>query len=527
MKRVLQFMWFLAVLLMAAGPSRAAEQKHVPGFANLPENVRERVLLGLPRHSSTIPSNSFGTQTVIMEEGPHDNVQVEKLADAIADAGYKWVADYFCAGADPDAPVAASEYRWAKLRPHVFKYAEALKQRDISLIIRLDPVQWGPQPAGRLDSELTSRRAEVFTRHIVRQLKPYVRHWRIWNEPNLGGDVLYATPEQYVRLAALMAKVIREEQPDAIIYGPGVSKLQCLAEEPNPWIRQALEKGLMDHIDVFAYHPYRHPFTAQSLPELPSTADSRSDALWPSYEAQIADLRKMLRQHVPDREIPLAVTEDGMPIYITADGEQPITPVVQAKYELRRSLIDHWLDIRPRIMFTIKRGYPDVHYNLEHSFDALYTDDTPKPIYFAVQNLHAVLDDTYERAPEIDAVFIPDAENSNVSQQVQVYRKDHGDFEELLAFYWAKVASENVHQRAPGRLVIRDSDWVAPLECDLMKLPGSAYDRGAARMREDIVRQPLAQPVTGTHDDKSHLSVTTTLRDYPMLIKAFRLKDQP
>jgi len=490
-------------------------------FDALPVEVRSRVLLGLPRHSKDIPGNPFGTQTVIMAEGQLGPVRVERLADAIAEAGYKWVAEYISAGWDTDAPVAESEPRWAELRPDIFEYAEALRARDISLIIRLDPVPFAPQPEGRLGSTLTRERTRVFTRHMVRQLKPYTRHWRVWNEPNLGWPRKYATPREYVELAALMASVIRAEQPDAVIYGPGVSKLQCLAEEPDPWVREVLAEGLFDHIDVFAYHPYRHPFTRDNIPELPSATDPGT--VWPSYEAQIKDLRSMLEAHYPDRDIPLAVTEDGMPTHITETGEQPVSAIVQAKYELRRSLLDHWLGVRPRIMFTIMRGYPDPYYNSEHSFDALYPDYTPKPMYYAVQNLHAVLDDTYHRWPDAPVELTTNGD-SQTPRRVHTYRKDHGDFEEMLVFLWAAVPSGDTHPRLPATLTVHDTGWTGPLLLDLMRMPGSAYGRGSERKASPPARQPLARPVPATLTGEQEPSVSVDLSDYPQVLKLVRLK---
>ena len=73
--------------------------------------------------------------------------------------------------------------------------------------------------------------------------------------------------ERYVKVVRFLAGIIRREQPDAVIYGPGTAMLQCLDEYPYPWIPRALEAGLAEEIDVFSYHPYRAPAWRHNIPE--------------------------------------------------------------------------------------------------------------------------------------------------------------------------------------------------------------------------------------------------------------------
>jgi hypothetical protein len=256
----------------------------------------------------------------------------------------------------------------------------------------------------------------------------------------------------------------------------------------------------------------------------------------------------MIREHNGGRDLPLAVTEDGLSNQIAAEGEQEITWVIGAKYELRRSLLDTWLGVNPRVIFILFRGILSRHcpyYEFQSAFNMLLPDMRGKPAFYAVQNLHAVLDGTYARNDGIDvAVELetpPDAGTARVIRTeadaadmepggmeglyVQTYTKSHGDFEELLVFFWSAEPAQNRHVRRAARMILREPGWVAPLQIDLMAMPNPRLAL-TQRGQPDLINpecpdrlqpRPLAAE---NHDEGIVLPVQ--VRDYPLLIKWIR-----
>ncbi|MFH1497537.1 MAG: hypothetical protein ABII82_06895, partial [Verrucomicrobiota bacterium] len=219
-------------------------------FMQLPADIRAQIAVGTPRSSAEIADSPFGIHTTIMNEGGSPEL-IEKLVSLISEGGFKWAVDYLAhssrtAGMTP----AQVDQMYAALPERCVDYARRLKAVDVNLLVRLDPFPWTPHgKEAAFDYAPGSPdmlRASAFIRQTVRQLKPYTRHWQIWNEPNLGNSIPYVTPENYVKLFAQIAAVIRTEQPDAVLYGPGTAMLQCMADTPYPWIPRALAAGLLD-----------------------------------------------------------------------------------------------------------------------------------------------------------------------------------------------------------------------------------------------------------------------------------------
>jgi hypothetical protein len=429
---------------------------------------------------------------------------MNKAAGAIAAAGYKWVGEYVLnswkAGQAPQLSEAAT---WSRLPTRCGEHLARLQASGVSVLMRVDPLPTrmlrGSEPVTNTELAL----ATAYTRGVVMQLKPYIKHWQIGNEPNLAN-----APEAYVRITEVVARTIRAEQPDAIIYGPAVSMLQCMAEEPYPWIPHALRAGLLKHIDVFSFHPYR-----ANGDEPERASEFARFRHWPTYTNQLDALRHLLQAH-GKKSLKLAVSEDGEGSAISADGEQRITPVVDAKNELRRALLDFSEGIYPRIHFAFFRNIPNADYNHEGSFNVVNSQLDKKPLYYAAQNLHAVLDNTYEKADNIrvNAQALPKV-------QTQTYLKHHAGFDELLVFFWAPVPAQNMHLRAKLGLEVAGSGWQAPVLVDLMTMPGHAKSVGHEVSTHQRTTFPNAHKTqAGVHIEGLEL------RDYPQLLKLIRPK---
>ncbi|MDP0497776.1 MAG: hypothetical protein Q7Q73_16360 [Verrucomicrobiota bacterium JB024] len=484
-----------------------------------------------------------------MAEGA-DDATVRKLADLVTEGGFKWVTDYLTIGNARSMTPEQVQARFDPLPPRCVQYAELLREADVSLLVRLDPFPWEPwNGAAEYSYEEDSpdmQRAAAFVRACVRQLKPYVNHWQIWNEPNIGNQAPHITPENYVKVVRFLAGIICREQPDAVIYGPGTAMLQCLDEYPYPWIPRALEAGLADEIDVFSYHPYRAPAWRHNIPE--NASQFYPWTWWEDYRDQVADLRQQIRDHNDGYDLPLATTEDGLTNVIDGNGEQQISWVVGAKYELRRALLDFELGVYPRTQFCLYRPARELSYDKQATFSIVTADFQKKPQYLASQNLNAVLDSRYtldEDAPVTVEVTGPRRTLSvnphNPQESVtssdgsttaatpplyqQVYRRETPEFEEMLVFFWSAEPSGDVHIRYPARMEITEQGWQAPLQIDLMAMPAKRPKNEIVELiRSDFVDRRDPEQLQALATPYGVLLRDIEVRDYPLLIKWIRPK---
>ncbi|MBI5833975.1 MAG: hypothetical protein HZB16_16905 [Armatimonadetes bacterium] len=440
----------------------------------------------------------------------------------ISAAGYKWVVDYVACGPFGTATTAELCARWDSPPARWLDYARRLQAAGINLLVRIDPLPGGKYTAPDAPDLAHLERAEAYTRRVIRQLGPYCRHWQIGNEPNLGNESPQMTPEAYVRLMARLAPAMRAEQPTAVIHGPATAMLQCLAATPYPWIDRALAAGLTRHIDVFSFHPYRQGYQRENIPE--HASEFHPWRLWGSYDKQIDDLRGRLRR-AAGHDVPLASTEDGAPNLINALGEQPISWVVGAKYELRRALLDFHLGVYPRTQFCFYRGIPDPFYESEASFNLVTRDWECKPAYHAARNLHAVLDSSYRRDDTVAVRLVP-AEPDRLGEQgarVQVYARAQARFDELLVFYWSTEPASDMHARHRAVLRVPAAGWQAPVGIDLMAMPAPRAQGALIELiNPEYKGRVEATALDATVEGEQLVIDPVEVRDYPQLIKWVR-----
>lgn len=88
-----------------------------------------------------------------------------------------------------------------------------------------------------------------FVTWYVGQMKPYIKHWEVWNEP-----VPYAywmgTVEEMVRLHEVTYKAVKKADPEAIVLGP------CPYTFLFPFLEKFFELGGAQWIDAVVVHAY-------------------------------------------------------------------------------------------------------------------------------------------------------------------------------------------------------------------------------------------------------------------------------
>jgi hypothetical protein len=548
--------FFLIGLLHLAAPALpslwAEEPSSLPEpvttFRGLPAEIRKQILTGAPRTSLEIPASPYGAHTTMMEGRDGDIPVMEQIVDLLSSAGYKWVME-----ATPDLDVdnlAAGEVGSELIAPRLpdmVRYARLLKEKDIELIVRLD-IPRIRMVVDRAPTEEDIAKIRAYMEPLVGALSPYVRHWQFNNEPNMGNAKPRFPPEYFVEWSRVVGDILRELQPDAVYSAPGFVMLQCMAEEPYPWVRLSFEAGLLKPLDWLTYHPYRMPETLENIPE--HASEFKPWTTWGSYYHQITELRRMIREHNDGRDIPLAITEDGLPTNLSPDGEQEIPPVVAAKYQLRRMLLDTWLGVNPQVTFIFfmdNEGNPFYHFL--PSFNMITPGGLhPRPDYYASQNLMAVLDATYQRNDDIridiqldeppaegTARLIRTEKDAKGMQPggmeglyVQTYTKSHDDFDELLVFYWSAEPAGSKHTRRKATMTLPDTSWSAPLEINLLTVPhpklGNRQKNNPHLINPGIPDRDQPKPLKANIIDGT-ITLPIEVRDYPMLIKWVRPKN--
>ncbi|HOF41318.1 MAG TPA: beta-galactosidase [Candidatus Hydrogenedentes bacterium] len=316
-----------------------------------------------------------------------------------------------------------------------------------------------------------------FTRHLARHFNGRVRHWEIWNEPNIAGfwQPEKPNPADYARLVAATAPVIREEIPASYLIGAALSGFG------HEFLEGCFERGLGGFVDAISYHPYR------AVPE-------------EGYERDMERLRASIANHAPG--LKLWQGENGCPSVGGPESTGALSQLDwdearQAKWLLRRIL----LDLRHGVELTSYYHMVDlVGYRGKTNFKGLLRGDkySPKPAYFAYQCLCALFDALTQRA-ELSLELI--GQKKVLLQEAHFVR--HG---QALCAYWFPAELQkpweprglDVELALSDGLALDDPVLVDPLEQEVFRLPPARRDAG----RLTFTNLPL--------------------RDYPMLIASAR-----
>lgn len=238
-----------------------------------------------------------------------------------------------------------------------------------------------------------------FVQALAKHFAQRVRHWEIWNEPNISTFWKPRKPnaKDYVELVRLTAPILREHVPNGVIVGG------AFAGMPLQYLRQCLDAGLANYVDRISYHPYR------PVPEK-------------NYAQQLRQFRKLLAGYRPG--IALWQGECGCPSYTSkfatgAMAKLPWTELRQAKWLLRRILSDLAEQVELTSYFhtvdLFGYNYGEGRTSLNNYKGLLRgTDYSPKLSYFAYQCLCALFDAHTHRAGELEIlVEVPEESHSN------------------------------------------------------------------------------------------------------------------
>lgn len=349
----------------ALAPTRTSEPGRTRTFAELPPATRAKIGIRLRKRSSEIQSSPFATLTSFEVHGADEDAAV---IDAMANLGVKWVVMHNIHGSLPD-PADKRLNAWL----------EGCRKAGIGV-----------------RCILTSRDRDLWVR-AVRNYGDRIRTFSFLNEPNAPTNNDHTKPavppNVYARELASIAKAVKAVRPDIRIFGPETAMLQCMEDQPYPWLQLALDAGLAKTADGISIHPYRQSYGPSNTPEKPSTFEGRPTPRYKTYEQQIATLREMTGGK------PIAVTEVGWSTApmgpLNGSTHEAISELTQAKFAIRQQVQDFALGIECAVFFMLRERHVNAPYpagHIENEFGILRVDNTPKPAYTALQTLYSQLD---------------------------------------------------------------------------------------------------------------------------------------
>ena len=226
-----------------------------------------------------------------------------------------------------------------------------------------------------------------YTQWMVNRFRGRIRYYALWNEQDGSYWNPDANAEEYGRLLGAFVKAVHEADPEAkVIYG-GQATLS-----PD-FARSALDAcHCAAGIDVFAYHTYPGGYAQNTPPE-------RMDSGAFGYLTP-TNLREAVRSY-PGIRPDIQFWDDEfntLPNLPRGNDES-----VQAKY-VPRGMLYNWANSIPTYIWELINDTSSSEgdeFGIIHGMMYKPADFTPRPAYFAVQNLNALFSDTH-RDPTID-----------------------------------------------------------------------------------------------------------------------------
>jgi len=274
-----------------------------------------------------------------------------------------------------------------------------------------------------------------------------VRDWEMWNEPN---NNKAHTPELTADFNIRTAEIIKRVIPDARIAGGVLNSPNVNYTEG--WLKRVTERQKQSLFTWFIYHGYtRNPDEGH-------------------YE-KVEKLKALFQQYAPN--IKLWQGEAGAQSEFCLGGalsKYPWTELTQAKWNTRRMLGDLGHDVES-LVFTIA----DLDYNRWDGYrlgdmdryglvktDKQYRLLKVKMAYYAVQNVVAVFDDTWQRIPDY-----PCEVQCSKPLAFYAYKKKLTG-QHLLAFWDKSNVPSDRNDTVPATFTIANTSFTEPVWVDVI-----------------------------------------------------------
>jgi hypothetical protein len=328
-----------------------------------------------------------------------------------------------------------------------------------------------------------------FVDALTKHYRDRIRHWEIWNEPAGVWSPQGGSPAAYVELVKLTSPILRANVPNAVVVGGVFGDEYPKLFSELPFFQGCLKAGMAEHLDRISIHPYFF------IPEN-------------GYVKDVEKMRSMMREHKPSLDIwqgecgAPSVPSMGSGLNGMAWNESR-----QARYLVRRIINDlrlkieqtSWFNAADQVDYSVSwrqnatlsenPAAAKVNYKQDGTIDApngiffgliRVPGYTPKPAYFAYQNLCALFDSQTETA-ESPLQFAGDFSGSD--PVISAEKIEQAAFVRSgcpLVAYWFPAdvikdmpgRSVDVAMAVKGDLTLRNPVLVDPLNGEVSKLEG-------------------------------------------------------
>ncbi|WP_415844542.1 hypothetical protein ACMYUJ_15930 [Stutzerimonas zhaodongensis] len=262
---------------------------------------------------------------------------------------------------------------------------------------------------------------------VAQQLRGRVRHYEVWNEWDLENPDDPEFSQDYARLVADAAGIIRQHDPDAKVLAGAVTSEGI----KSGFALRLIEAGVMQSVDGLSLHPYVHCYgRGRDTPEA-----------WIKWLTEIdLDLSRAANQPVP-----LYLTEMAWPSHKGACGFDETT---QAAYLARSYFLAKTLpNVRGYWWYDFRNDGADLR-EREHNFGLLRQDYSPKLAYQVLKAISPIIEQFQ---------FLERVAGSDEST-VQL-RFDNGEEQLLIAWSTDKPRSVSITSNGPksGEVELIDS----------------------------------------------------------------------
>ncbi len=207
---------------------------------------------------------------------------------------------------------------------------------------------------------------------VAQQLRGRVRHYEVWNEWDLEDPDDPKSTQDYARLVADAAGIIRQNDPNAKVLAGAVTS----AGIKSGFAQRLIEAGVMQSVDGLSLHPYVHCYGREhDTPEA-----------WIEWLREV-DLELSRAANQP---VPLYLTEMAWPSHQGACGFDETT---QAAYLARSYFLAKTLpNVRGYWWYDFRNDGTDLR-EREHNFGLLRQDYSPKPAYWVLAAISQIIKD--------------------------------------------------------------------------------------------------------------------------------------
>lgn len=355
--------------------------------------------------------------------------RIDSLVESASSLGVKWVRLSVNWSNVVDT---AGNYHWSKVDQIVNGLYH--KKINIALCINGGHKRYTNSKAPVTPEEIQHWRQ--FAKTLVGRYREKVEHWELWNEPNtVWFWKPYPNATHYVNLMKEFHTIIKAIDPEGKIVGGSLARLDMVFAD------SLFKQGFGNYIDAFTYHPYNE------IPEatIQSVRVSVKTPLWyTESDHSVFRLKELIDSVNP--AIRVWQGECGYPSQDNSSGwmgNGPWSPTIQAKWLLRRMLVDLSYNADVINYFSMVEyttgGNVDEGKGKLNSKGLLQLEKlTTKPAYYAYQNLISVLNGPLKAALSTHYSIKINNEGSFYgvrSKNIKFLDIDNGTGARLLA-YW-------------------------------------------------------------------------------------------